>query len=172
MIVTEDNDTNEITAQGAADADHGFVDPYGKPVQRTRVVTENDPAGGVEGRAASMVADWSKVRLGVEVSADQWDPSRCRAGDAVDVYDPDAGLVDPDHPSQWRGRPIWPVQLRARAVTWPVTDAMTVVARVWNGTAFELLDITEWVDVGTGPAQLEVGADQRTLASAINQEAA
>lgn len=104
------------------------------------------------------------TRQAVRLSTDTYDIGRdVQAGDYIYVFDPDAYLFDTANEVRYRGRIIYPVELRVHAVTWPIEAGMGVYYRDGDGA---YTDLTDWVVFENGATTFEVGAPKRTLSAA------
>jgi hypothetical protein len=155
----------EAVATGSADAASvPYLDLHGNEVVRTRVVSESETStGNADVRAQLQLNRFTGLRDAVDLSADAYDiTGEFNVGDAVWVYDPDAGLFDTDNELTFRGQRINPMRLRVVEATWPVQAGMGVAFRRGNGT---WLDLTDYVVPESGATTLKVGAFARSLTS-------
>lgn len=84
----------------------------------------------------------------------------CEVGDTIWVHDMDAGLTGSTGVG-YGGEVVRPLAARVTGMTWPVRAGMGVYVRSWDGSAFELTDVSEYVVFSSGDVRFEVGAPRR-----------
>ena len=159
VVVADEGET--VAADETPSGDITFQTVLGNPARITRLVAApNTDTDNVSTVAARELSNRNQTRRALTLSSDVYDIGRdVKAGDTVEVYDPDVGLVDTGRQLLYRGRTINPVALETYAVTWPVQDGMGVYLLTDDG----VVDLSEWVVWEDGPSRLEVGAQSRRL---------
>lgn len=158
---TQDNGT---FATGSANAPVvPYLDLYGNPVKRTRMISESgETTGTVASRAQLQLNRFARIGTSMKVSAVDYETSgNFVVGDPTWVHDPDTGQFDPTYEITFRGEVLHPAKLRVSEVSWPVTEGHTVAFRTQAG---EWVDLTRFVVWETGTTnELVVGDLPRTL---------
>lgn len=164
LLLGRDDPAAEAIVTGAADAASvPYLDLHGNAVVRTRIVNESiTSSGNAAARAQLQLNRFAAGRRQVVLRADEYDlgDRGWRPGDTVWVFDPAAGLYDPDTTVEFRGRRITPVELTVQAVSWPIIDGLRVLWRAGDGT---WTDLTPYVLWESGETAVEVGELPRTL---------
>jgi hypothetical protein len=134
----------------------------GELVNRTRVISESTTApGNAAARAAYQLSRYVEPRHALTLTTDDYDVSGAFAvGDWAWIWDPDAGLVDPENEIVFRGERINPIRLRMVGASWPVRRGMTVAYRAQDGS---WLDLTPYVVWEGGETTVTVGDLLRAL---------
>lgn len=125
------------------------------------------PAGSGATVAAQQLGRFDQVDQQLTIRTDTgpvMDKVAC--GAPVYAWDPTRNIYDLTNEQAYRGRLVWPMNLRVNAVTMPLTNGLGVFFRQ-NGLSQTLLDLTPYMDWETGMATLEVGTPIRTLSSAM-----
>lgn len=125
----------------------------------TYAVNSQTQAKNVAARHAAQVNSYA---LELDAEIDEYNPTRfMEPGDSVWVYDLDLDLVDTANEVYYRGSAIHPVSLRVQRMTCPIQDGMGVYLRRWTGAAFELYDLTPYVDFEDNATTIELGTRRR-----------
>jgi hypothetical protein len=118
-------------------------------------VNSQTQANNVAARHAAAVNSYA---LELDADIDEFHPTRfLTPGDAVWVYDIDLDLIDTANEIYYRGSAIHPVKLRVQRMTCPIQEGMGVYLRRWTGAAFELYDLTPYVDFEVDTTTVELG---------------
>ena len=145
-------------AGGTADAAVvPYKDMHGNPVQITRVIDEQDDTliANAPARAAAALAQTSVIQHTIRLAADDFDiAGDFTPGDAVWVYDPDAGVYDTANHVDFRGAALQPKALRVLSLTWPVEHGYTVAYRDGDGAWTDLTPWVEWEPSGGGEIEV------------------
>lgn len=147
---------------GTASETPRFRNLHGDDMRRTVLVHESAAEDvTVDDRARQILDEHTPTRHAVRLSLDDYELNgTARVGQMIGVYDPEADLYDLDNPVQWRGRTVFPLNLRVLSASWPIDADMGVYYRDPQG---RVVDITDHVDRRGGDITLEVGATPRTL---------
>ena len=148
---------------GTADiASNPYVDLWGRPVVRTRLINESETSvGNSDRRARLQLNRFINTRDDIRLVTDDYEiDGTFNVGDTVWVYDPDQGLVDLGNEVIYRGRTLNPAAIRILGMTWPITEGMGVYHRSGTGEITDLTDNVLWETSGTS---LEVGATPRLV---------
>lgn len=133
-------------AGGTADAvTVPFKDLHGNPVKVTRVIDEQDDTliANAPARAQAALNATNVIATTTRLSATDFDVAGdFQPGDAVWVWDPEAGVFDTANEVVFRGQVMNPAKVRVVSVTWPVQDGYTVAYRDKDGG---WVDLTPWV---------------------------
>lgn len=114
--------------------------------------------------AQSDIAERTNVKLELDVSHDEYAPSRFYSpGDTVYVYDLEQGIYDTTNSVQFRGETISPASARVLSHSRPVLEGYGVYHYRYNGAAMEFYDLSDHVEFETGSTSVEVGALHRAL---------
>ena len=152
-------------ATGSADITaNPYKDLRGQPVKRVRLVSESATStGNAQARARLQLNRFVGTKNVLRLSTSEYivDGSFV-PGDNVYVFDPDAGLFDPNVEITFRGQRINPIVLRAVEASWPVTEGMTVAFRDQDGGWHDLTPYVRWE---TGQTTIGVGSLGRRLTS-------
>jgi hypothetical protein len=144
-------------ATGSADIDDNpYLDFYGNPVKRTRIVSESETStGSAQSRAQLQLNRFTGLKRSLTLSAKEYDISGdFEPGDYVWVYDPDSGLYDNANPIPFRGEYVYPVKIRVLGTSFPVEQGYTVAYRDQQG---QWTDLTDFVKFETGTTTVDVG---------------
>lgn len=162
VVVADEGET--VAADETPSGEITFQTLLGNTARITRLVAApNTDTDNVSTVAARELSNRNQTRRALTLSSDVYDIGRdVKAGDTVEVYDPDVGLVDTGRQLLYRGRTINPVALETYAVTWPVQDGMGVYLLTADG----VVDLSEWVVWEDSSARVEVGAQARRLTQA------
>jgi hypothetical protein len=156
----------DAIATGEADVPSvPYKDIHGNDVALIRLVSESDTeAGNADARAALILDAYDDARPNISLSSEDYDvKGDVVVGDALYVYDPDSGLIDPGNEVYWDGTPINPASLRCIEMTWPIRVGWTVGFRDIDGNWF---DLSPFVMYETGTTEIVVGELGASLASA------
>jgi hypothetical protein len=139
-----------------------YKDLHGNLIKMTRAtVSALTPNANAAALAASLVAAGEVLHQEIALTSDEYMiPRDVKAGDYINVYDPDSNLVDTTNPVRYRGEVLYPVKVRVVAVTWPIERGMGVWYRSVAGVWTDLTPYILWEDPG---ATLEIGASTRSL---------
>ena len=139
-----------------------YKDLHGNALAMTKAVTSSlTPTAAAASLAANLVASGQTLRQEVTLSTDEFDISRdVKAGDSINVYDPQSNLVDTTNPVRFRGTTVYPIKLRVMAATWPIERGMGVWYRSKLGVWTDLTRFIEWESAGVS---FEVGVSSRAL---------
>lgn len=125
----------------------------------TWVVNSQTQANTVATRHANQVGSYATT---LQASIDEYNPLRfLNTGDTVYVYDLDLGLTDTTNEVYYRGTAIHPTTLRVQAIDTPILEGYGVYLRTWDGAAFDLVDLTPYVDFEEGDTTVELGTRNR-----------
>lgn len=164
VVVGTDDAGNAISlgaAGGIGTTTGGYKDLFGNDLRRGRTTSISGDDANASQVAASVLAREYRLHIEVSLEVDGWQPDGpASVGSSVYLYDPSRLLVDTSNQVFYRGRWINPEKVRVMEATWPVTRGMGVYHRRKDGT---WADLTDYVDVGTGAAQLVVGDPPRVL---------
>lgn len=153
----------ESIKTGAAEIDtNPYLDLYGNPVKRTRIISESGTSEtNAETRAQLHLNRFSSQKDVVRLSSVSHEIiGPVNVGDTVYVYDPDTGFVDPANEVVFRGRLLYPMQLRIVGMSLPVAPDYGVYFRRNDG---EWLDLSDWVVYEDGDVTVDVGARGKRL---------
>ncbi len=149
---------------GAADAAaNPYLDGYGDPVVRVRMVSESGTsAANADSRAAVHLAETDTLRKALTISTTEFDvEGDFNVGDSIYVWDPtDEALVDTTNEVRFRGQTLHPVSLRVLGYSWPIREGMSVYIRHGDGTYTDVTDSI--IFESSGSSKLEVGATPRS----------
>lgn len=165
VVILAEGEGDSI-ATGSADlAANPYLDLFGNPVVKTRLVSESETSSlNADARAQLQLNRFSGTRKKLDLSTGTYEvEGEFRAGDTVYVYDPDQGLFDLGNEVQFRGDLIYPLALQVTVVEFPVQAGMTVAYRAQDGS---WIDVSDHVDYETGGAKVTVGGFAQTLSSA------
>lgn len=162
VVLLAEGEGTAIATASATNPANPYLDMRGEPVNRTRVISESTTApGNAAARAAYQLARYVEPRHALTLTTDDYDVSGAFAvGDWAWIWDPDAGLVDPDNEIMFRGERINPVKLRMVGASWPVRPGTTVAYRAQDGS---WLDLTPYVAREGGETTVAVGDLLRAL---------
>lgn len=108
----------------------------------------------------------SSYDIEVTAEVDEYDAGRfVTAGDYVYVYDLGLDLTDTANEVYYRGSAIHPTKLRCHRVTAPIQEGMGVYLRYWDGAAFALYDLTQYVAFEEDTTTIEVGSRRRRFST-------
>lgn len=129
---------------------------HGAPMKSVRVVSESETGALNANTRAQLVLNlFSSSRKTISLSTNAYDVKGDFAvGDAIDVWDPDSGFIDPAREVYWEGEQVNPVALRCVELTWPVPDGWTVAFRT---TAGAWLDLSPYYAGESGETTIVVG---------------
>lgn len=160
---------------GSADVASGAPSMPGDPGGTDAVINKlldssNDFDSFAEGDAAAdveLLERFSTENL-IDVTLPLDDPkAHVEPGDSIYVYDPLQGLQLPTITQVFAlGQVMFPIVVDVKEMTWPVCEGMGVYA-IQNDTG-DVVDLTDFVQWGTGDTSLRVGARWPTLAEVVN----
>jgi hypothetical protein len=156
----------ESIATGTADISPG-LNPYknihGGSLKLTRLASESDTGVTLaDTRAELLLSQYTSSQDELVVETDNfYIEGSFNVGDYAWVWDPNAGLVDPDNEITFRGERLNPIKLQVTEAKWPVTEGYTVAYRDANGVWYDLTDHVEWDTSGT--VYVTVGGFARAL---------
>lgn len=161
--------TGDAIATAAADLDPGsnpYKDLHGNTAAITRMVSESaTDTGNASTRAQLALSQYTAPKTNLTLSTADYDVhGTFTVGDYVYVYDPDAGLTDPNTEITFRGQRINPIRLQVTEADWSVTAGYTVAYRDGGGTWTDLTRYVTWETDTT--VSVTVGGLQRALTSA------
>jgi hypothetical protein len=162
VVLLGEGQGDAIATASADNAANPYLDLRGEPVKRVRVISESTTApGNAEARAEYQLSKYVTPRAALTLTTDDYDVTGAfETGDWAWVWDPDAGLVDPDVEITFRGERINPVKLRMVGASWPVRRGMTVAFRAQDGS---WLDLTPYMVWEGGETTVTVGDLLRAL---------
>lgn len=168
-VVTVASGNDRTVAVGTADIPTGlnvYKDPFGRPVVRTRLVSEsNTSLINADARAQLALSQYTTTAEAITVTSSTHDiRGDVQAGDFVWVFDPSANLIDYDNEIVFRGDRIWPVKLRVTQLSWPIVDGMGVYFRTGDGEWVDLTDYVQWDSAGD--TTITVGGLNKSLTNA------
>lgn len=145
-----------------------YVNPYSASaiIQRRVIdaknVTDYGDAGDV---ADQQLARFDDINEELTISTDVYDiSSSVKAGDGINVWDPENDLYNISNPVAYQGRLVYPRVVRVHAVRDACTAVKGYYLRSWNGTAQELHDLTPFVAFESSGVTLECGQPRRRRA--------
>lgn len=162
--------TTDVTVNGQSSTtgDDSITSPYvdlnGDPIIRRRVISSAnaDTNTQCDTIAAQQLGRFDQPDTQVELSTDRHDiDDLVDPGDTIMAFDPELDLYDTTNPVPYDGRTIYPVATRVFGGRQPIREAWGKYFYSWNGSAFELADLSDYVIAETGPIVLEVGAPKR-----------
>lgn len=123
--------------------------------------------------AAREVAERATVRDEISVEVTQFDPRRfCQVGDWALVLDRDLGLSGGSVEVAVAGTAQRPA--RRRIVSWetPFDEANGKYLYYWDPTAgaFDIFDLTEWVEAEDGPTVIQLGSKARLFSRQVRTQ--
>lgn len=149
-----------------------YVDLHGQPVTVARLINAAGDAGAdLTATVQLQFQRFNRLKRSAKLStADGYELLRGGAavGDAVFVYDPELGFVDPDNPVAFGGDVITPATSTVSGIRWDLRrDRHTVAHRAQDGT---WTDLTRWIIDEPGNTLFEVGplprpSGRRTVAA-------
>lgn len=156
----------ESIATGAADIEPGsnpYKNIHGGTLKLTRLASESDTGITLaDTRAEVLLAQYTASQDELVVETDNYYiEGSFDVGDYVWVWDPNAGLVDPDNEITFRGERLNPIKLQVTEAKWPITEGYTVAYRDANGAWYDLTDHVEWD--GSHTVYVTVGGFARAL---------
>lgn len=162
VVLLAEGEGNAIATASANNPANPYLDLRGQPVKRVRVISESTTApGNAQARANMQLARFVEPRHALTLTTDDYDVSGAFAvGDWAWVWDPDAGLVDPQNEVMFRGEKLNPVRLRMVGASWPIRPGTTVAYRAQDGS---WLDLTPYVAREGGETTVTVGDLLRAL---------
>lgn len=162
VVLLAEGEGDAIATAAADNPNNPYVDMRGQPIKRVRVISESTTAPpNAQARANWQLARFVEPRSSLTLTTDDYDVSGAFAvGDWAYVWDPDAGLVDPENEIMFRGERINPIRLRMVGATWPIRPGTTVAYRAQDGS---WLDLTPYVAREGGETEVVVGDFLRAL---------
>lgn len=162
VVLLAEGEGDAIATAAADNPNNPYVDMRGQPIKRVRVISESTTAPrNAQARANWQLARFVEPRSSLTLTTDDYDVSGAFAvGDWAYVWDPDAGLVDPENEIMFRGERINPIKLRMVGATWPIRPGTTVAYRAQDGS---WLDLTPYVAREGGETEVVVGDFLRAL---------
>ncbi len=139
-----------------------YKDLRGNTVSMTKAFIQSTTSNtGAAAQAANLVSAGQALRQQAILASDEFDIGRdVQVGDYLYVYDEDSNLVDTTTQVRYRGEVMFPVKVRALAMTWPFEKGMSVWYRDKNAV---WTDLTGYVAFEPPGVQFEVGAVNRAL---------
>jgi len=157
------DEPDETFATGSADLPVlVYRDIKGNLFRPVRMISESgETEGSVDARAGLHINRFGRIVKALDITAEDYESDGSfRVGQAVYVYDPEAGVFDAAREVFFRGEVIHPDLIRVTEATWQPTPAMTVAFRTGTGT---WLDLTPFVTWETGSDALVVGDLPRSI---------
>jgi hypothetical protein len=156
----------ESIATGTADISPGlnpYKDIHGNALRLTRLASESDTGVTLaDTRAELLLSQYLASQDELVVETDNfYIEGSFDVGDYVWVWDPNAGLVDPDQEIVFRGERLNPIKLQVTEAKWPITEGYTVAYRDADGVWYDLTDHVEWD--GSHTVYVTVGGFARAL---------
>ena len=156
----------ESIATGTADISPGlnpYKDIHGNALKLTRLASESDTGVTLaDTRAELLLSQYLASQDELVVETDNfYIEGSFNVGDYVWVWDPNAGLVDPDQEITFRGERLNPIKLQVTEAKWPLTEGYTVAYRDADGVWYDLTDHVEWD--GSHTVYVTVGGFARAL---------
>lgn len=141
-----------------------YLDLWGNPIVRTRIISESGTLGGLANeRALAFLARFQEPRNKLDLSLAEFDiEGTVRVGDWTYVYDRSAQLYDEGIQKRFQGKYVNPTKIRIVGAGRPIRKSNGVFYRRHDGS---LLKLTEYVVPEAGDTTLEVGAFARSLTS-------
>lgn len=139
----------ESIATGTADIEPGsnpYKNIHGGSLKLTRLASESDTGVTLaDTRAELLLSQYTNSQDELVVETDNYYiEGSFTVGDYVWVWDPAAGLVDPDEEITFRGERLNPIKLQVTEAKFPVTEGYTVAYRDGDGVWYDLTDHVEW----------------------------
>lgn len=139
----------ESIATGTADIEPGsnpYKNIHGGSLKLTRLASESDTGVTLaDTRAELLLSQYLASQDELVVETDNfYIEGSFDVGDYVWVWDPNAGLVDPDQEITFRGERLNPIKLQVTEAKWPITEGYTVAYRDGDGVWYDLTDHVEW----------------------------
>jgi hypothetical protein len=123
------------------------------------VVNAQTQADQMATRAANQVASYA---VEARADIDEYDPWRLfKPGDSVYVYDQALALIDTANQVYYRGSAIHPQKLRVQGWDTPILEGYGVYLRRWTGSAFDYVDLSDYVEWEEGSTTVDLGTRAR-----------
>lgn len=104
----------------------------------------------------------------VSIRADLDDPAaHIEPGDTILVSAPEAGLIDTTNEVDTPLGVLYPESMDVVGLTWQIGEGMGVYL-VQNSDHTDITDLTDLVEIAPGPASIDVGFRQPTIAEVVN----
>lgn len=164
-VILIGNGTGTTTTTATATiANNPYLDMYGNPIERTRIVTESSTDNtNADSRAQLALNRFSSDRKVIGLDTAEYDvEGSFKPGDYVYVYDVESGLYDLNHEVEFRGQTLHPTVIQVVGVSYPIEDGSTVAFRDGHGN---WTDLTQYVVWEAGSSTVNVGSRPRTLTS-------
>lgn len=155
------------TFSGSDSITSPYVDLAGDPIVMRRVETGNnaDSNADCDTIAAQRLPRWTRPQREITLTTDLHHMAGVvDVGDTINVFSPDHDLYDRTRQVEFEGRPMFPTTTRVVGSREPIRADMGVYLRSWNGSAFEITDLSPWVVPDDGPVTLECGEPRRRRA--------
>lgn len=156
----------EYTFTGSADiSSNPYADLAGDELVMRRVVTSNKSKSNTDNAAiaARKLGRYDDVERHLSISTDMADVRSWLApGDSMYVWDEEGNVFDLAVQVDV-GAVVHPLVSRVAGMNWPVTDGMGVFCYSWNGSSFDMDDLSDFVVFGSGSCRLDVGEPRRQL---------
>jgi hypothetical protein len=151
-----------ITLSIAESTDKPYFNRRGQTLTLSKVVSEGSTEGAnADTRAAVNLAASSRTRRQISLSVSDYRiDGEAAVGNTIAIFDPDKGLYDLSNEQWYRGRPVWPLNIRVTQASWPVTSGMGVYRLTYDN---QVTDLTDYVVFSAGDTTLTVGATPRRL---------
>jgi hypothetical protein len=163
LLLAEGQESSTVTA--TADINpilNPYKNLYGTPVKLTRIISESETdATNAQARAQLQLNRFSGTRDAITCSTAEFDvKGTVVVGDYMWVFAPDEGVYDLNNEVIFLGDRMYPMRLRLREMTWPVTGDMTISFRDGSGV---WTDLTPYFIPESGESSLVVGGYNRSL---------
>lgn len=156
----------EYTFTGSADiATNPYGDLAGDDLIMRRVITSNKSKSNTDNAAIAdrALGKYDDVERHLSITTDLADVRSWLApGDSMYVWDEEGNVFDLATQVDV-GTVVHPLVTRVSGMQWPITDGMGVYCYSWNGSSFDMDDLTDFVVFDDGRARLDVGEPRRQL---------
>lgn len=147
-----------VLITGAASNPPGdLVDPFGNPVEHTRLVEDStiDHVGYAQAYARYLAdqgdhpAQATRLQMASGRAVDDFD-----VGDWIGVHKPEADFEDLDNPVELGGRTVFPQRLRVLSRTWRLAAGFRAELMHNDGTLEDISDAVRWEQVESADVEL------------------
>jgi len=145
-----------------------YVSPFsGSAIVARRVVQARNASTYDDATdiAAAQLAKYDHAQQDITVDTATFNiEGKVRAGDNVYVFSPDHDLVDSTAQVPFGGRLLPAATVRVQGIRTAVDRKKSVLFYSWNGSAFDLDDLTDWVEFEPEGQTLDLGSPRRRRA--------
>lgn len=148
-----------------------YNDPQGADLHMARVVSGVEPSwSSLTSVAQGQYSRFKKVRQKIDASLSGFCPiADIRCGSYVWAWDPFENIYDTANEITFRGEVIRPLKLRVKEINQPLQAGMGVYIRYYDGSAWQVIDLTPWVEYESGETRVTIGDLAQTLGKALVQ---